>query len=774
MNVVFSLTEPDKKNLWLTVSGALLWFGPDGWIPVNHSDIKDVILPITTDDLEDKCVTNVKLANNAVGTQKMRDGCVTTEKLGDNSVNTNKIINHCVSPNKMYGGLVYGGIIPQLNFSPNLQYASFYTATLEGTYPNFNGIVINKGEIANIYRDVNDYSSNWKKLTIWDNTRVDNLSLSISDLNSVLYEQVDNLTEQIKTKQDKLYQGKGISISENNVISCNLDLSLYKIVEELPGDYEYKDPNKIYLVLGNGQEDENVYTEYIWVEEDWKWEKLGEYKATVDLSPYQTKEEAEAQHSAISKHMEDMDEGLEILKQNRAEDSQKLADLDSEVGNLSSGDRSGKVLTSVNGKASYQWVPDNNGNMIKDTIDFGGYVPTESDEITIEKVPNDYNIFTSINFDYPGDYDENEIRSVNSSTDKPEGDTIYTISVFAKGTNTLEIVTGNGVTTGIVDATGIGTNYKMSSSEGKVRAKFQVDNTWRRYSVSFITPTTLAEGDFIIHFGTCKGTQLSICAPSMSKGRYIGWLPNIQTDVRYKANSITANDIDKNIYPIVRSGAFNKSYSTQSTQVNLQTYILQYLSDKGLPLLLLGDGDVLSCVDGGAKYSEETLPAFVQVVVSSKESSDPITIKVRSYTPEDTVNGQDIEVTLTPGKYHTLSFMRLYGSSNKSAYLYIKDAPLAEDNLRFQNSNLGSEIEAGVQYYNAQPSVTVNSYAGFSLSKPETVIVSSEPVTFTGSNVKIQQGIDSLQTTGVYVYVVRYIKVSASKYMLLVNCSCYE
>lgn len=61
-----------------------------------------------------------------------------------------------------------------------------------------------------------------------------------------------------------------------------LDLSLYKVVESLPESDINED--KIYLVLSAESGTQNTYTEYIYV--DSKWEKLGEYKAAVDLTNY--------------------------------------------------------------------------------------------------------------------------------------------------------------------------------------------------------------------------------------------------------------------------------------------------------------------------------------------------------------------------------------------------------------------------------------------------------------------------------------------------------
>lgn len=91
-------------------------------------------------------------------------------------------------------------------------------------------------------------------------------------------------------KQNRLKAGNGISISPDNTISSTLDVSLFRIVDALPtAEIE----NKIYLVKdANGKEGENEYLEYLYL--NGKWELIGKYTATVDLSPYMKKTEADA------------------------------------------------------------------------------------------------------------------------------------------------------------------------------------------------------------------------------------------------------------------------------------------------------------------------------------------------------------------------------------------------------------------------------------------------------------------------------------------------
>lgn len=66
--------------------------------------------------------------------------------------------------------------------------------------------------------------------------------------------------------------------------NITIDLSLYKVVETLPTTNI--DSNKIYLVLtqSTGGQTGNLYTEYVYVNN--KWEELGKYQASIDLTPY--------------------------------------------------------------------------------------------------------------------------------------------------------------------------------------------------------------------------------------------------------------------------------------------------------------------------------------------------------------------------------------------------------------------------------------------------------------------------------------------------------
>lgn len=131
------------------------------------------------------------------------------------------------------------------------------------------------------------------------------------------------------TKQDKLIAGSGIDITDN-VISCVLDLTLYKIVSELPT--EDIDTTKIYLVVDSEGTHGNLYKEYIYV--DGEWELLGEYKADIDLSPYLTKVEAADTYATKLELQQEVTRATqaEITEKNRAlaAEEQLSKDIDTE------------------------------------------------------------------------------------------------------------------------------------------------------------------------------------------------------------------------------------------------------------------------------------------------------------------------------------------------------------------------------------------------------------------------------------------------------------
>lgn len=112
------------------------------------------------------------------------------------------------------------------------------------------------------------------------------------EINGDFKDGLASLDEAINKKQDTLVSGTNIkTINGASILgsgNLTIDLSLYNVVTTLPTSGI--DENKIYLVISSVEGEANKYTEYIYVNS--AWEKVGEYKAEVDLSPYAKKTEA--------------------------------------------------------------------------------------------------------------------------------------------------------------------------------------------------------------------------------------------------------------------------------------------------------------------------------------------------------------------------------------------------------------------------------------------------------------------------------------------------
>lgn len=105
----------------------------------------------------------------------------------------------------------------------------------------------------------------------------------------------------IPSKADTAFRkinGKSILKADGDTSDITIDLSLFVIPVDNQLPTTDIDPNKIYLIrqaVGSaaspGQDDSNIYIEYLYVNN--AWEKIGEYKASIDDTAYLKKTEAE-------------------------------------------------------------------------------------------------------------------------------------------------------------------------------------------------------------------------------------------------------------------------------------------------------------------------------------------------------------------------------------------------------------------------------------------------------------------------------------------------
>lgn len=157
---------------------------------------------------------------------------------------------------------------------------------LASVIPGWDGFFSKIDDIGNITDPLDFSETNY--LTKEENLKdacvqLDEEVKASNDNIAILGAEADNLD---KTKQDKLAAGTGIAI-QGNVISCTLDQSVFVVKQSLPEQPDSGKENKIYVVPNPEGQGDDIYDEYAWV--NGKWEKLGSFKASVDLSAYQTK-----------------------------------------------------------------------------------------------------------------------------------------------------------------------------------------------------------------------------------------------------------------------------------------------------------------------------------------------------------------------------------------------------------------------------------------------------------------------------------------------------
>lgn len=125
------------------------------------------------------------------------------------------------------------------------------------------------------------------------NAKRNTIYKAFSDLDSITKEEFDSVKSDISKvvesmlTKDTVGKANGVaSLDSNGSVPIeqlsNIDTTLFLIVRELPTT-DIK-TNKIYLVPNQDGQGNNIYVEYLYVEN--VWEKLGEFKPEVNLSEY--------------------------------------------------------------------------------------------------------------------------------------------------------------------------------------------------------------------------------------------------------------------------------------------------------------------------------------------------------------------------------------------------------------------------------------------------------------------------------------------------------
>ena len=132
---------------------------------------------------------------------------------------------------------------------------------------------------------------------------VNKKTLTIDDIPQLVISKVIDLQTALDSKQATLTAGTGLEITPENVINVTLDTEVFFVAQELPESPTDNQKKKICLIPTESEEIDNLYSEYVWIVDDSHpdgyWEKFGEFKAGVDLTPYL--KASDAQNTYLSK-----------------------------------------------------------------------------------------------------------------------------------------------------------------------------------------------------------------------------------------------------------------------------------------------------------------------------------------------------------------------------------------------------------------------------------------------------------------------------------------
>lgn len=127
--------------------------------------------------------------------------------------------------------------------------------------------------VQNVTSTIGDYTINGKKIST-------NPSITKEDL------QLGNVTNDAQVKRSEMGVANGVAtLNANGKIpteQLDIDTTLFEVVTSLPSDNIKT--NIIYLLAAGTSGTQNKYIEYIYA--DGAWEKLGEFKAEVELDGY--------------------------------------------------------------------------------------------------------------------------------------------------------------------------------------------------------------------------------------------------------------------------------------------------------------------------------------------------------------------------------------------------------------------------------------------------------------------------------------------------------
>lgn len=148
-----------------------------------------------------------------------------------------------------------------------------------------------KTDVDTLQTDVDDLDTRVEVLENENETNKTNIQTNTDNITTVSGN-VTALTSDLEAVRSDLnsLSGNTYTKAETDAKIAAIDVNVFEVVTTLPT--ENINPNKIYLVPSETTGESNIYTEYTY--KNGAWEKLGEYKADVDLSAYAFKADVEA------------------------------------------------------------------------------------------------------------------------------------------------------------------------------------------------------------------------------------------------------------------------------------------------------------------------------------------------------------------------------------------------------------------------------------------------------------------------------------------------
>jgi len=112
----YSIVKYNGRLFMCTVSSGIVGQPPPSSLPYSNSywgRLRLASNSVDTDTINDRAVTEPKLADNAVSTRTIQNNAITTEKIINNAITTEKIINNAITTEKIRDGAVNGDKIKE-------------------------------------------------------------------------------------------------------------------------------------------------------------------------------------------------------------------------------------------------------------------------------------------------------------------------------------------------------------------------------------------------------------------------------------------------------------------------------------------------------------------------------------------------------------------------------------------------------------------------------------------------------------------------------------